>query len=196
MKRFSTTILSLILLFSCSMSFTSYREELLHSKKVVKDDDERSKQKALLVLFGSGLLLGVSKFVTNSKAFGTLGDMFNLSAGEFQAACMLSTLISGIGLIAHEGIAKPCRSIAWRIPLIAAVGGIVSHNKVNNALSGVPWGIGSWFKENPVSDKKGIFAIYTIGGWYMLKPSLDRIENYFSNKASEIPTPWSDNNGA
>lgn len=151
-----------------------------------KPDDERAKQKAMLMLLGAGTLAGISRVIQNSSTGSTIGNFVNLSAGEFQASCGLAAALSAIGLFAREDIAKTFRSMAWRVPVMAAVGGIVSHQKVNDGLSYTPLGIGDWFKNNPADNKKGIFAIYAIGAWYLLKPSLDRIESFVSKKVTNI----------
>jgi hypothetical protein len=150
-----------------------------------REDDERDKQKAMLTLIGSAGLFALSKYLQSTEGFKSFDSILNLQEGEFQAACALATALSAIGFIANDDIAKPCRSLAWRIPLLAAVGGIISHDKVNEGLSLIPLSIGDWFKNNPAKNKKGIFAIYAVGAWYLLKPSLDRIENYFSEKTSQ-----------
>lgn len=163
------------------------KERLAVEKELaqVTKDKDRDTQKAILLLGGSAALLGLSKLLQNKAGLGGLGRVFNLSAGEFQAACALASTVSAIGVVAKDSIAEPCKSAAWRIPVMAAVGGLVSHNSVHAFLGNFPMGIGDWFKANPPSDKKGIFAIYALFAWHGLKPSLDRFENWASKKVSD-----------
>lgn len=163
------------------------KERLAVEKELaeVTKDKDRDTQKAILLLGGSAALLGLSKLLQNKAGLGGLGRVFNLTAGEFQAACALASTVSAIGIVAKDAIAEPCKSAAWRIPVMAAVGGLVSHNVVHSFLGNFPMGIGDWFKANPPSDKKGIFAIYAIFAWYGLKPSLDRLENWASKKVTD-----------
>lgn len=162
------------------------KERLAVEKELaeVTKDKDRETQKAILLLGGSAALLALSKILQNKAGLGGLGRVFNLTAGEFQAACALASTVSAIGVVAKDSIAEPCKSAAWRIPLMAAVGGLISHNTVHAFLGNFPMGIGDWFKANPPSDKKGIFAIYAIFAWHGLKPSLDKLENWASKKVS------------
>lgn len=168
-------------------------------KKKETADNERATQKALLMLAGAGGIMAVSKLLQGSNRLDFISRFSNLKAGEFQAACGLSGALSAIGLISSKEYARTFRSMAWRIPVMAAVGGIATSEAANSALSTIPLGVGSWFKENPVAStikigdqnemvvkKAGIFAIYAIGMYAMLKPSLDRIENYVAKKVDQV----------
>ncbi len=162
----------------------SDEQEVNKQKETKLDESERAKQKALLGLLAAAAVGGATQYLQNNAYFAGLGTLSNLKAGEFSAACGLSAIFSALGIIARDDLAKSFNSIAWRIPVMTLVGGAVTHPRINELLSKAPF-MGDWFKKNPVEDKKGIIAIYTIGGWYLIKPSLDRIENYVSKKISK-----------
>lgn len=174
-NSFLVKALFLALLCSFANTFTMEGE---NNNKVAKD--ERDTQKMILMLAGSGAVLAGSHFFADRMGFPDLGNFFNLSRGEFQAACGLSSLLAGIGLISSPEWRPALRSAAWRIPLMAVLGGMLNHPQVNKGLTYAPLGLGGWFKDNPPSGKPGIGAIYAIGSWYALKPSLDRVENAVS----------------
>lgn len=178
-NSFLIKALSLILL--CSIGNTWTMEGENNGKGVVATPkDERDMQKMLCMFVGSAGLLAGSHFLADRFNFPDVGNFFNLSRGEFQAACGLSSLISGIGLVATD-YRPQLRSAAWRIPLMAIVGGVLNHPQFNRFLTYAPLGLGGWFKENPPFGKPGISAIYSIGTWYAVKPSLDRVENGVTN---------------
>lgn len=170
-------------------------ENLAYQRQIIpRKDDERAKQKAIFALIGAGAIMGLTSVLQNTFGFKSLGSLFNLTAGEFQAACGLSATFSALGLLANKEYAESFRSIAWRLPVMALVSGVVSHSKVNKALTNVPLGIGTWFEANPASgEKKGISGIYTIGTWYLLKPTMDRIEDYISGKTSFLVNYYTGN---
>lgn len=149
--------------------------------KTTTPKDERDTQKMILMFAGSGAILAGSHFLADRMGFPDVGNFFNLSRGEFQAACGLSSLLAGIGLISSPELRSTIRSAAWRIPLMAIVGGVLNHPQVNKGLTYAPLGLGGWFKDNPPSGKPGIGAIYAIASWHALKPSLDRLEDAVSN---------------
>ena len=172
---------ALSLMLVCSVS-TTWAMDANDSSKgpLATPKDERDTQKMILMLAGSGAVLAGSHFLADRMGFPDVGNFFNLSRGEFQAACGLSSLFAGIGLISSPEWRPTIRSAAWRFPLMAIIGGLVSHAQVNKGLSYAPLGLGSWFKDNPPVGKPGIGAIYAIGTWYALKPTLDRVENKVS----------------
>lgn len=147
---------------------------------VTLSKDERDTQKMIFMLVGSGALLAGSHVLADRMGFPDVGNFFNLSRGEFQAACGLSSLFAGIGLIANEQWKPTIRSAAWRFPLMAMLGGLLNHPQVHRGLQYAPLGLGGWFKDNSPVGKPGIAAIYNIGAWYALKPTLDRAENKVS----------------
>ncbi len=185
---FLTRALSIVLLFSAihAMAMESGSDDEAAASKpapaapITLSKDERDTQKMILMLAGTSALLAGSHFLADRFHLPDVGNFFNLSRGEFRAACGLSSLFAGIGLIANDKWRPTLRSAAWRFPLMAMVGGLMSHPKVNQGLTLAPLGLGAWFKENPPMGKSGTSAIYAIGTWYALKPSLDRVENAVS----------------
>lgn len=178
-NSFLIKALSAMLLFSSLNTFTMDESAgwKKNSELIATPQDERDTQKMIFMLVGSGALLAGSHFLADRAGFPDVGNFFNLSRGEFQAACGLSSLFAGIGLIANPQWRPTIRSAAWRFPLMAMVGGLLSHPQVNKGLTYAPLGLGAWFKDNQPVGKPGISAIYNIGAWYALKPSLDRVEN-------------------
>lgn len=151
------------------------------SASIPTPKSERDTQKALILLGASAGLAAGAHFLGDRAEFQTAGNFFNLTRGELQAACALSSACAGIALIAEKEWKPTFRSAAWRFPLMAMVGGLLNHPYANKALSFMPLGLGAWFKDNPPFGKPGISAIYNIGAWYALKPSLDRVENRVSD---------------
>lgn len=192
-KSFLVNALASMFLCSVTTTFTMDGDGIIVCQRPSKEEkkeanpqliatpkDERDTQKMILMLVGSGAVLAGSHFLADRVGFPDVGNFFNLSRGEFQAACGLSSLFAGIGFIASPEWRPSIRSAAWRFPLMAMLGGLLSHPQVNKGLAYAPLGLGAWFKDNPPVGKPGIGAIYAIGSWYALKPSLDRVENAVS----------------
>lgn len=184
-NSFLLRTLSVMLLFSVANTFTMEDDK---NQGALTTKDEYDTQKMLLMFGGSAVALAGTHFLADRFNFPDVGDFFNLSRGEFTAACGLSSLLSGIGLIANEKWRPTLRSVAWRIPLMAIVGGVLNHPKFNKGLTYAPLGLGGWFRDNPPFGKPGIGAIYAIGSWYAAKPYLDNAEN-------SVTTWWASKKG-
>lgn len=184
--------LSLMLVCSVANTFTmndenvivcqrpDKEEKKINSELIATPQNERDTQKAIILLAAAGGIGAVAHFFGDRPEFQTAGNFFNLGRGELQAACALSSTCAGFAIFADKEWRPMFRSWAWRFPLMAIIGGALSHPKANKILEFTPL-FGSWFKEHSPFGKPGITAIYNIGAWYGLKPSLDRVENAVSS---------------
>ena len=149
--------------------------------------DKREKQKMFLMLAGSGLFYGATVYLADRAGFSQVGDAFNLSRGELQAAFGLSSTLSGLAFFTdNKQKRKALLTAAMHAPLITVIGGLISHPQVNSVLGWAPFGLGQWFKENPAGVKAGITTLYGVAAWKMVEPTLESVENKYLWKADKV----------
>lgn len=109
-----------------------------------------------------------------------IGSVLNLGPAETKSALMLSGLLGGIAATVDREYAPIFRTFALRMLPMFACAGWISHPNAQFGLECIPYGIGSWFKDNPIKDNK-ILTCVTVAAFYlMMRPGFKVAEKYGS----------------
>lgn len=174
-NSFLIKALSLVLL--CSFGNTWTMEENAGGKgKNVQKQKDKNMQKMLLMMGGSAAAYAAVHYFADKWKFPEVGNVLNVSRKGLKAGFTLTGSLAGLSMISNEGWSQTFRSAAMRVWLFPFLGAAVSHPKFQEGLQYVPFGLGQWFKENPPTDLQ-IGAIYLIGTYGMVRPTLDSVEN-------------------
>jgi len=153
------------------------------AKKEVKNDD-KAKQKAIAAFIAAAALTGAAAKLGDTRVMQRINDAANLRENELAGVLGLSATLFGASIFA-EKYADTLKSFAWRAPLMALLGGALTHDKFQNGLALLPFGVGNFVKDYHAKDNPGVHALEAIALWFLFKPALDRVENYVSKKATD-----------